>query len=103
MDHVKGRISDTIYLPSGRHLGSVTIIFDSFPDAVKRFQVHQNKDYSIVIQVVLNCSEKKLTEILAKVTVSFREKTFSKVHITTEVVQEITLIRGKLRFITSDL
>lgn len=105
MGHVEGRVSDTILLPSGRIINGefLTTLFDKFPDAVKRFHVHQNKDYSLLIQVVPNSSEEKLYPILKDIVEQLRNKIKDEVNISVDLVSRIDLIKGKLRFITTDV
>jgi len=104
MDHVRGRISDSIHLPSGRCLNGefMTTLFDRHPDAIKRFHVHQNKDFSIVVKVVPNCCEELMKKILQEIVQDLKHNTFNEVEITTKIVLAIDLIKGKLRFVTSD-
>ena len=105
MDHVAGRISETIKLPSGRILNGefITTLFDEDYQAVKRFHVHQNKDYSIDIQVVPNCPAEEMDKLLQKVVAKLRDNTGNEIPVRAAQVAEINLIRGKLRFITSDI
>ncbi|TKJ38113.1 MAG: hypothetical protein CEE38_04975 [Planctomycetes bacterium B3_Pla] len=105
MDKVRGRISDTIKLPNGAVVGGdyLTTIFDSVPDAVCQFQVHQHKDYSIDIVVVPNTTyanyEKVLENIRANLSTQFR----NAVPVSIKQVAEIPHQSGKLRFVKSDL
>ena len=105
MDHVKGRISDTIKLPSGRCINGefVTTLFDQYAFAVKRFHVHQYRDFSIVLSVVPACGDAEMQKILQTVEVGLRASTFNEVKITVQTVPEIKLIKGKLRYITTDI
>ena len=105
MDHVSGRISETIKLPSGRILNGefVTTLFDEDYHAVKRFHVHQNSDYSIDIKVVPNCPKEEMDELLRKVVAKLRDNTGNEIPVRAAQVAEINLIKGKLRFITSDI
>jgi len=105
MDHVKGRISDTIKLPSGRLLNGefVTTLFDNDYKSVKRFHVHQNADYSIRIEVVSDSSSSEIEQLLNRVTTQLKTITSNEISISAKRVPEIKLIKDKLRFITSDI
>lgn len=51
MDYVRGRISDSIRLPDGTSIPGEfwTTIFDDWPSAIKAFQVHQDRNFDVVI------------------------------------------------------
>jgi phenylacetate-coenzyme A ligase PaaK-like adenylate-forming protein len=105
MDKVKGRVSETFILPSGKRLNGeyLTTLFDDFPDAVKQFRVHQNKDYSIVIMVVPNSGCSEFDKILEIVVSRLNNQINSEVSVTIEQVENIPQTGGKLRFITTDI
>jgi phenylacetate-coenzyme A ligase PaaK-like adenylate-forming protein len=105
MDKVKGRISETFILPSGKRINGeyLTTLFDDFPDSVKQFRVHQNKDYSIVIMVIPNPSWNDLDDTLKTIVNRLNKQISHEVTVTIEKVQDICQTNGKLRFITTDI
>jgi phenylacetate-CoA ligase len=52
MDYVAGRVSDQIFLPDGTSIPGEfwTTIFDDWPAAIKGFEVHQARDYTITVR-----------------------------------------------------
>ena len=104
MDKVKGRVSETFTLPSKTRLNGefLTTLFDSTPEAVKQFQVHQFADASIVIRVIPNDAYPNLHETLEHVRSALEEAVHGEVAVTLERVTEIPLQKGKMKFVTSD-
>ena len=103
MDKVKGRVSESFRLPSGTRLNGefLTTIFDSCPEVVRQFQVHQRKDRSIEILVVPSDSplrEKAFQEVCE----NLRKKCNHEVPVELREVAEIPLRKGKLKYIISD-
>ncbi len=103
MDKVKGRISDNIELPDGTILAGeyLTTIFDDYSDFVKQFQIIQSKDKNIRINVVIY-PDKKVDEILTIIKKTLVEKIHNQVKISINIVDHISVIKGKLRFIVKE-
>ena len=54
MEQPQGRVTDLIRLPSGAVVvHRLMAMFSAHPDAVRLFQIHQLKDYSITVRVVV--------------------------------------------------
>jgi phenylacetate-CoA ligase len=53
IDYVLGRTTDNIVLPDGTSIPGEywTTIFDDWPHAIRAFQVHQNRDYTVEIRI----------------------------------------------------
>ena len=105
MDKVGGRVSDLLSLPSGRRISGeyLTTIFDNYPDAVERFQVHQKSDYSIELKVVCSSSAHQIEQVLDTVRNTVIKDTGEEVNVSIERVGSIDADRGKLRFVISDV
>ena len=103
MDKVKGRVSESFVLPSGTRLNGefLTTIFDSCPEVVKQFQVHQRKDRSIEILVVPSDSPLR-EKVFQEVCEDLRKKCNHEVPVELKEVAEIPLRKGKLKYIISD-
>ena len=103
MDKVKGRISESFTLPSGTRLNGeyLTTIFDSCPDAVRQFQVHQLADRSIEILVVPSGGPRQ-EQVFAEVVEDLRRKCAHEVPVELREVAEIPLRKGKLKYVISD-
>ena len=104
MDKVKGRVSETFTLPSKTRLNGefLTTLFDNTPEAVKQFQVHQLADASIVIRVIPNDAYPNLHETLENVRSALWKAVHEEVAVKLELVTEIPLRKGKMKFVTSD-
>jgi phenylacetate-CoA ligase len=98
MDQVKGRKSDNFNLPDGSVISGeyLTTLFDDYPDAVKRFQVVQNKDLSIDLNVSTNGQQDK---VLRQVKQGLEEKVKYQVAVVLVVTDEIQSFGGKLRYV----
>lgn len=103
MDKVKGRISDNIVLPDGTVLSGeyLTTIFDDYTSDVKQFQIIQKKDDSIQVNIVLKQLTNK-TSIIKWVDMELQKRIRFQVKISIQIVDEITSIKGKLRFIVKE-
>lgn len=105
MDKVLGRTSDNLVMPDGSQIAGefMTTIFDDMPDLVKQFRVVQERDYSIRVQVVPNkCHINGLQLIEDKRSV-IEKSLGGKVTVAMEIVDQIELRRGKLKFIESKI
>ena len=98
MDQVKGRKSDNFNLPDGSVISGeyLTTLFDDYPDAVKRFQVVQNKDLSIDLNVSTNGQQDK---VLRQVKQGLEEKVKYQVAVVLVVTDEFQSFGGKLRYV----
>ena len=104
MDKVKGRVSDTFQLPSGARLNgeSLTTVFDDFPDAIRKFQVRQRKDWSVHVLYVPR-SGSDLNKVIACVEGRMKGMIQDEVPVSFEKVDDIPDDRGKSRFVVSEL
>ena len=104
MDKVKGRVSETFTLPSGKRLNGefLTTLFDNTPTAVKQFQVHQLKDASIVIRVIPNENFQDVNACLEIIQRNLENAILHEVPVTLEKVEQIPQRGGKLKFVISD-
>jgi phenylacetate-CoA ligase len=100
MDSVKGRVTDLIRLPDGTAVSGdyLTTLFDDFPEAVRAFQVVQDRDYSISIYVVPNQNCSDICDIVKR---RLGEKTQGQVTVSINIVDELESDRGKLRYVIS--
>lgn len=105
MDKVKGRVSDTFKLPSGLYINGefLTTLFDHQPDAVRQFQVHQNRDHSIDLLIVPSPQFKQLDQVLEGVIHRLTASVHAEVPIRLRKVEALPQKNGKLQFITSDV
>ena len=97
IDSVKGRVSESFTLPSGRILSGeyLTTIFDSNPGVVKGFRVIQNKDYSITIEYIPNAADDSVKDTIRQ----FLNIVNGEVPVNLKVIKEIPHDRGKTRFV----
>lgn len=104
MDSVKGRKSDVIKTPKGIIISGeyLTTIFDEYPDAVREFQVVQEKNYSIRLLYVTNNND-IIASVLKNIIRNLKDKTNNEIIITTEEVSQINHFKGKTQFIISHL
>jgi len=105
MDKVQGRVSDTLRLPSGACVNGeyLTTLFDESPEAVKQFQVYQQKDHSIVIKAVPRERVSELPQLLHAVCDRLSRQVNYEVPVVGRVVDGIAQEGGKLKFVISDL
>lgn len=101
---VAGRVTDAARLPDGQVIAGdfLTEIFVPHPQAVRQFQVHQQKDYSITLRCIPGASATWQAEVDDVVT-QLREIVRDTVPVRLEVVDEIPHDGGKIRYIKSDL
>lgn len=103
ISQIHGRTSDFLVLPSGKViLGGLTGLYAGADEYVRQFQIHQEKDHSIVIRCMLtdhpdapNVAEARLGGL--------RTNVGSEAQVRLEIVDEIRPKGGKFRFITSDV
>jgi len=105
MDKVKGRVSDSVHLPNGVVVSGeyLTTLFDDEPEAVRRFQVVQRKDYSIDILVVANTAFPRYREVLQEVRDKLARQTGNAVPVKATAVVSLPAQEGKLRFVRSEI
>tara|TARA_R110001592_G_scaffold363394_1_gene687420 strand:- start:63919 stop:65253 length:1335 start_codon:yes stop_codon:yes gene_type:complete len=101
MGQVKGRKSDNFNLPDGSIISGeyLTTLFDDYPDAVKRFQVVQNKDLSIDLKISANGKQAKVDKILKQVRQDLVEKVKGQVTVAVVITDEIQSHGGKLKYV----
>ena len=103
IDSVKGRVTDMLYLPSGRILSGdyLTTIFDTCPDAVSGFCVVQCKDQSLRVEYV-SAGKPDAHDDVMMVKSLLEEKVAGEVPVRFIEVDHIPHERGKLRFIVRE-
>jgi len=101
---VRGRISDVLHCPDGRIISGefLTTLFDSFPDAVTAFQVHQRSDASIAVRAVPNKAFAGLDAALESVRRTLQTKAGASVPVHISLIPHISSDRGKTRYVISD-
>jgi phenylacetate-CoA ligase len=104
MDYVKGRISDTIYLPDGGAIPGEywTTIFDDYTGCIKSFQVHQSSDYSITIFYEA-LRQESCVEAIDAVRTQLEKKLGPKVTLVFESKHIDVNDNGKTRFVVSEI
>jgi len=104
---IKGRTTDCIYLPDGGVIGGdyLTTIFDKYPETVEGFQIEQLEDYSLCISYIPSISVNiyELNQVIEelKFTLSFKTKNLIKIDF--KSVDNISNVRGKIKFIISNV
>lgn len=100
IDSVKGRVSESFVLPSGKTINGeyLTTIFDATPELVKGFRCVQHKDASITIEYIPRGSETSICAVLK----AFAERLGGEVPVAFKRVEEIAHDRGKLRFVVRE-
>lgn len=100
IDSVKGRVSESFVLPSGKTINGeyLTTIFDATPELVKGFRCVQHKDASITIEYIPRGSEEDILKVLN----AFAKNLGGEVTIDFKKVDSIAHDRGKLRFVVRE-
>lgn len=99
---IQGRIVDNLVVPSGRVItGDLFDYFEGCADAIRQWQVHQKKDYSVEVSVSLTSAPHALAVAEERVN-RLRQRLGGEVPVTLNVLEEITPVRGKFRPIVSD-
>jgi phenylacetate-CoA ligase len=101
MGPVTGRDSDMIRLPDGSGMYHFSTIFNDCPDAVRAFQVVQERDYSLVLRVVPNLQNPAGARAIEKVHRGLITRVQGQVPVRLEAVEHIESDRGKMRYIIS--
>lgn len=105
MGYVLGRTTDCIKFPDGTIIAGdyLTTIFDDYPNAVKSFQVCQNKDNSILLKVVKNIDYSNSTQEIEIVCELLRKSISPHLKqpnaFTCQFVDNIPHDRGKQRYV----
>lgn len=105
MDKIQGRVTDFLLLPDGREINGefLTTIFDNWPDLIKQFQIHQQRDGSIDVLVVPAFENSRLSSALKVVEERLTTATLGLVPIKIIRVDEIAQTGGKLHYVRSDV
>ena len=100
IDSVKGRVSESFVLPSGKTINGeyLTTIFDATPELVKGFRCVQHKDLSITIEYIPRGSGDDIRKVLN----AFAKNLGGEVPIDFKEVESIAHDRGKLRFVVRE-
>ena len=104
LEPVRGRITDMLRFPSGFIVSGdgILAIFDPWPDAVRQFQLRQERDYSLTLRCVRG-SDANADRIMRKVVEEVRATARYEVPVRLELVDEIRHDRGKQRIVVSDV
>ena len=82
----------------------LTTIFDDYTDYVRNFRIHQKKDYSVVVYVVLEKTmQNKGLKVLEIIKKTLSEKVREEIPVVIECVDELNDDRGKNRYILSEI
>lgn len=104
MKTVKGRISDSLYTPSGLYIDGnyLNSVFDLYYDYIDKFQIVQKKDYSIKVYVVKK-NVSGVEDVLNKIKTRLISDVRNEVDVNIEVVDNIKDEKGKIRYIINEL
>lgn len=104
MKSVKGRVSDSLYTPSGLYIDGnyMNSIFDLYYDYVDKFQVVQKKDYSVTVYVVPK-NVPGINHILTKIEERLKLDVRNEIPIRIEIVDNINDDKGKIRYIINEM
>ena len=104
LEPVRGRITDMLRFPSGLIVSGdgILAVFDPWPDAVRQFQLRQERDYSLTLRCVRG-SDANADRIMRKVVEEVRATARYEVPVRLELVDEIRHDRGKQRIVVSDV
>lgn len=105
LNFVKGRISDNIVLPSGKIVDGVylTAICDNYPDIIDAYQVCQHEDYTVTLKLVIKNREEKYQNKLLELEECLNESLNGELKCQLQIVERIPDVKGKKRYIISDL
>lgn len=100
IDSVKGRVSESFSLPSGKTINGeyLTTIFDANPELVRGFRVVQHKDLSITVEYIPVGSSDAIVSLFK----DFAARIGTEVPIDFKSVEEIPHDRGKIRFVVKE-
>ena len=102
MDYVAGRITDFITLPNGRRIPGefLTTIFDDYPNAVRKFWIHQSENFDLTIYYAPR--ESNYDQALQKVRLAMLQITDRQIRVECKMDETgPPVIGGKPRFISS--
>lgn len=102
---VKGRISDMLDLPNGDVLDGayLTTIFDNHYKNVSCFQIHQTKDYNVVLKVVPTSNTPENIKVIEGIAEELRSLVKNVIEIKLEITDKIEDFAGKRKYIISDI
>ena len=105
IDKIKGRVTDSIRTPSGLSVDGVylTTIFDDYPYILDGFQIIQNPDYSININIILAAGIDSNDYRFLEVENIIQKKVRNEVPVFIKFVDTLISDRGKQKFIISNL
>ncbi|WP_347756877.1 hypothetical protein [Agrococcus sp. ProA11] len=103
MEQPKGRDTDMIRLPSGVVLAHrLMAMFGAHPEAVRQFQIHQQRDASIVVRVVQGDGADAARHIDAALA-GLRDRVAGEVPVRLEKVTALPYTGGKTKYVISDV
>ncbi|MGY3126540.1 phenylacetate-CoA ligase [Agrococcus sp. UYP33] len=103
MEQPQGRTTDLVRLPSGAVLAHrLMAMFAGHPEAVRLFQVHQQRDASITIRVVQGDGDDARVHIEEAVA-ALRARIADEVPVRVEYVDSLPYTGGKTKYVISDV
>lgn len=104
MKTVKGRVSDSLYTPSGLYIDGnyLNSVFDLYYDYIDKFQIIQKKDYTIIVNVVKK-DVPNVDNILNKIKTRLIHDVRNEVPIIINLVNTIKDDKGKIRYIINEM
>lgn len=103
MGAVHGRSFDFIYLENGRIMGECwATAFDECLFAIHNFQIHQHKDKTVTLSVVMNQDYPNARRWIEKVAAELQAQ-LGQIPLTLEYKDYIPHNRGKIKYIISDV
>jgi len=105
MEQVKGRTSDIVHLPSGNKISGEFLmsIFDDYPGSIRKYQVCQKKDYSILITVVRNKENPEFDKALNTVKARLLKLLNSEVKLEISEADDIVSRNCKHSYVISEI
>ena len=94
-----------ILLPNGRTVDGIylTAICDVCVDTISSYQIYQAKDYSVSLKLVLREGVKKENKEVLDLCTTFEKLLCNTVVLTVEFLDTIPPVKGKKRYIISEL
>lgn len=105
LNFVEGRTSDNIILPDGKKIDGVylTAICDVCPDVISSYQVYQHDDFSVSLRLVLKDGVSVTHPQIDKVYKDLVKTLNGQVACRLEILKAIPSIKGKKRYIISEI
>jgi len=102
MAPVQGKTVDTIFLPDGTAITDINVVFDDFPEAVRAFQVRQDRTGNLEIRYVPGADSGITRRAVTIVARRLQDAVKGRIEITLKAVDEIPHRKGKLQYVFSE-